>query len=254
MGKRKTSKLTFTLTGIDVEGILQYHYGGDVAGVEQIDGDIEKTTILDLNDDIGVSDILHEKGKISKRSILFLDPHKSEVKLWGNMLDLTSQGPLPRFTNMPCWWCRNRFSTHPIGCPIRYVQCSDEIEEERIKERFAEMNLSHDSGYDFFETEGIFCTFPCVKAYILDEMSRTKSEKYKISMTLLTLLYQKFFGELIIIPTAGSWRTGANWGGHLTPSEYRASTGLLEYTETVNTHRPYMYSSSNWIRERRIRI
>lgn len=242
------------LSDIVASDVFLHHYGEPEE--EQTPGDEEiQETIIDFgNEDVGIVDLLHEKSKKSKRSIMFLDPHKGQVKFWGIMIDMTANGPLPRYTPKPCWWCRNKFSYHPIGCPVRYNNHKDKgLDKERIEERIAELNISLENGNDFFETEGIFCTFPCVKAYILDQISKTKSPKYKKALTLLTLLYLKLVGVVITIPAAASWKLTTDWGGHMSPHEFRASTGLLEYTETVNTLRPYMFCSSNWIREKRVR-
>jgi len=244
-----------TLHDLVAEEVLFYYYGpGDYDSESSDDGIAE--TILEFGDeDIGITDLLHEKSKKSKRSLMFLDPHKSTVKLWGNMIDVAQGGALPRYTTKPCWWCRSTFNSHPIGCPIRYnPEKSSGSERDRILKRFREANLPLDCGTDFFETEGVFCTFPCVKAYILDQLSRTKSPKYKRALTLLTLLYLKLMGQITIIPTAGTWKVLTEWGGHLTPKEFRATTGLLEYIETVNSRRPYMYSTSTYVQEKRVRV
>jgi hypothetical protein len=85
-------------------------------------------------------------------------------------------------------------------------------------------------------------------------MSKRKSPKYKKAMDLLSLLQYKLFGEIFHIVPSSTWKTTVDWGGHLTPAESRASIGSLEYTETVNNLRPYMFCSSNWIREKKLKI
>lgn len=171
------------------------------------------------------------------------------------MFDFVQNGALPRYTTRPCWWCRNKFSSHPIGCPIIYhPEPKSEEKKLHVLDIFRKSNLPVDNGTDFFETEGLFCTFPCVKAYILDQIARTKSIKYAKALTLLTLLYSKLVGDIAVIPVAPSWKVLIEWGGHLTPQEYRSSMGLLEYIETVNTKRPYMYPSSAYIQEIRVKV
>lgn len=258
--KAKTSRATeskaiIVLHDISAEEVLLFYYGPGHHDSEDSDDGIAETILEFGDEDIGITTLLHEKSKKSKRSIMFLDPHKSTVKLWGNMIDLAQGTALPRYTTKPCWWCRSTFKSHPIGCPIRYnPEKPNGTDRNRILQRFKEANLPLDEGTDFFETEGIFCTFPCVKTYILNELSRTKSPKYKRALTLLTLLYLKLMGKITIIPTAGTWKVLYEWGGHLTPQEYRASTGLLEYIETVNVRRPYMYSTSAYVQEKRLRV
>lgn len=242
------------LSDIIASDVFLHHYGDTEEEQTPESGEIRETIIDFGNEDVRIMDLLHEKSKKSKRSIMFLDPHKAQVKFWGIMIDMTDNGPLPRYSSKPCWWCRNKFSYHPLGCPVRYNNHKNKgLDKERIEERIAELNISLENGNDFFETEGIFCTFPCVKAYILDQISKTKSPKYKKSLTLLTLLYLKLVGNVTTIPTAGSWKLTTDWGGHMTPNEFRSSTGLLEYTETVNTRRPYMFCSSTLVREKRVK-
>jgi len=250
----KSAKSTMViLHELVAEDVLLLHYGIEE---NSSDGESIGETLIEFGDeDLEFTDLLHEKSRKSRRAVMFLDPNKAIVKMWGNMIDVTQNGALPRYTTKPCWWCRGTFNSHPIGCPIRYNPNKPPgRDRDRVLERLKEANLPLDSGTDFFETEGLFCTFPCVKSYILDESSRTKSPKYKRAMTLLTLLYQKLLGEICVIPTAGSWKVLTDWGGHLTPQEFRATTGLLEYTETVNTRRPLMYSSSVYVQEKRVKI
>jgi hypothetical protein len=240
------------LSNIDIiDNILDEKEDGNI--LNEKEDDIQETLVEFNKDDVTIGNLLHEKSKKSKRSIMFLDPHRCKVKFWGTMSDLTLNGPLPRYTNNPCWWCRNKFSSHPIGCPIRYnYQKNSGIDKERIEEVMTDLNLSLENGNDFFETEGMFCTFPCVKAYIIDQIARTKSATYRKALTLLTLLYFKLIGTLEKIPIAGTWKLTTDWGGHMSPLEFRASNGILEYTETVNTKRPYMFCSSNLIKEKRL--
>lgn len=226
------------------------------------DGELPQTYIQDdVNDidkDIPISEILHEK---SKRNLYFLDARKIPNKLWGTMIDVTTNGCLPSSVQKPCWWCRHNFQTRPIGCPLRYnPHKTTGIEKERFDEKSKAAGLDCETN-DFFETEGYFCSFPCCKAYILDQ---TTTVKYKDSAMLLTLLYVKIYGESSltsngrykdsIFPCAPTWKILKDYGGHLTIGEFRSSFGRLEYEPTVNTRRPYMYCSSQYISEKKIKM
>lgn len=241
------SKTQVILRGLDVTKVLLLHYGVSDDGED--DGITE--TVLDY-DEYSINDLLHESGKTSKRSTMFFDPHKGQIKMWAIMADVTENGPLPRRTNKPCWWCRCKFHTSPIGCPVKYTAYGKSTSKTIIR-WFEENNIPLKDRDGWFETEGTFCMFSCVKAYILNELSRTKSPKYKKSLTLLSLLYCKLMGELAVIPRSGTWKTTTEWGGHMSPQEYRASIGPLEYTETINVRRPYMFSTSQYIQERRLK-
>ena len=229
---------------------------------------------LEYDSDIPVTKLLFEK---SKRAYYFLDARKVQNKFWGIMIDVTSNGPLSNTIQKPCWWCRHKFNTVPIGCPIKYnSQKTSGIEKERIEEKFKEAGFPTSTN-DFFETEGCFCSFPCCKSFILDQRG---SVKYKESLTLLSLLFSTLFStekkpvgifsvenkklrikncperslEETDFPAAPSWRLLKEYGGHLTIEEFRATFGKLEYELTVNTRRPYMYSSSQYVSEKKIKL
>jgi len=251
-GKRKAQTFPFTLHNLDVEDILsQYHEQNDSSSEDAI----EESIVNLEEDEIGLSSILHEKDRLSKRATYVLDSFKGNVKYWVNMIDNAQGDALPRYTNKPCWWCRSTFKSHPIGCPLKYYPNikSDTQEKERIEEHFKDANLPIDCGNDYFETDGIFCTFPCAKAYAIDEMKNFRV-KFNNSLTLLTQMHFKIFKEIVVIPTAGSWKLLQDYWGHLTAQEFRAASGLIEYTETINMARPLMYSSGVYIKEKRIKL
>lgn len=241
---RKSINTSFTIQGVDLEALLASHY--NLLEKKSDEG------IIDIGDkDIGITEIMHEK---SKRFIFFLDPNKNKIKYWVNLIDINQNGALPRYTQKPCWWCRSTFKTRPIGCPIEYHSHKSEgLDKKRFEEKLKESNLPTDTN-DFFETEGIFCMFPCVKAYALQQISITKSAKYKKTLTLITSLFLKIFGNISTIPTADTWKVLKDWGGHLTPEQYRSSMGRLHYEETINQRRPYVYSSSLYIKETRVNV
>lgn len=247
MAKRKDNDFKIILNGIDGRQLLLQRYFNFNPFTEDKQENVKEEDMVNF---------LHEKDKKKRRGMYFLDPQRGTVKIWAVMIDFTINGPLPVSTKKPCWSCRSKFTTNPIGCPVKYNPTpKNPVQIARLMERFKEMNHVVDkNNLDFFETEGIFCSFPCVKYYILEQLAKTKSVKYKKALEYLSLLYYKFTGEMLIIQPSPSWNLTVDWGGHLTPSEYRASIGNLEYTETVNVLRPYMFCSSNWIREKKIKL
>ena len=209
---------------------------------------LPQTFVNEEEVDISVNDLMHEK---SKRAYYFLDTRKIQNKFWNIMIDTTMNGSLPSTTTKPCWWCRHSFQTKPIGCPLRYnVNKQNGIEKERFDEKFISADLPIDTN-DFFETEGIFCSFPCCKAYILNQRN---SSKYKESATLLTLLFYIFYNKVADFDPAPSWKLLKDYGGHLTIQEFRSTFGKLAYDETVNIRRPFMFCSSQYIAERKIKL
>jgi hypothetical protein len=55
-----------------------------------------------------------------------------------------------------------------------------------------------------------------------------------------------------IIPFAPTWKIMIDYGGHLTPKEYCESLGIIQYVETVNCKRPFMYPSNVLVQENKI--
>lgn len=255
MGASKTS---FTLKNTNLIQMLvsMYVKAKNIITVEEDN----PSTVIHLDDttedpeDIPISEIMHDR---SKRAHYFLDPRKIRQKNWGVMIDVTENGPLPNSTGKPCWWCRHSFHSMPIGCPLRYHPPttsgqSISIKElrGRFEEKLAKANFTIGKN-DLFETEGYFCSFCCCKAFILSQRGMVK---YKESLALLSLLYQILYGKKPTFPTASTWKVLKEYGGHLTIDEYRASFGQLEYEETVNVVRPYMFCTSQYISEKRIKL
>jgi hypothetical protein len=248
---KKPSPTSFSLPGISAVQVILSGYASHTRKIMVDDDEEALPQTLIGNDeeaDIPITDLLHEK---SKKAYYFLDTRKIQNKYWGNMLDITMNGALPSSTNKPCWWCRCPFKTRPIGCPLVYHSHKKEgIDKERLEEKFKNANIALDKN-DFFETEGCFCSFPCCKAFILNQRNSTK---YKEAAALLSLLFYTLYKRKDELPAAPSWKTLKDYGGHLTIQEFRASFGKLEYEETVNNRRPYMFCSSQYISEKRLKL
>lgn len=237
---------TFTLKNIDIPALLLKN--GYVPQKQELEVFDDEHHILEEGDDkhvTNISDLMHEK---STKYITIIDPAKNSIKMWITMIDFVREGFLPISTNLPCWWCRGNFDTSPIGCPIRY--CSDNTPakiKKRVIEKLELANLPTDTS-DFFETEGIFCSFPCCKAYII---SQKGSPIYKESHTLLTLMYYKLYGKYVRIRSAAPFYIIDTWGGHLTLKEFRDSHCQLTYKITPNIKRPFMCSTGMYIEEKK---
>lgn len=199
-----------------------------------------------------------QSARKNKRSMIFMNQHKNQTRMYAVMIDIVQNGALPRMTNKPCWWCRSSFSSIPVGCPIRYNKNTPgSIEAQRFDEYLKSLNIASDGSNDFFETEGLFCTLSCAKAYALDQLQRTSCPRYKDSLTLLNLIRHKSMAvesvNDIAIPAAPSWKMIDEWGGHLTPREFRESFGLVEYKDTINMRRPLLYSTAQYFQEKKIK-
>ena len=140
-----------------------------------------------------------------------------------------------------CFWCRHRFTTLPIGCPLRYlpsqvvrtiVSKSDDC-SYLIKENIQESlcgNHTETVRKAYFETDGIFCSFNCVLAFVNDNAHKSR---YRQSKTLLANMYAAAIGTSATqIQPAPSWRLLAEYGGHMSIDEFRQTFNKVEYTES----------------------
>lgn len=141
----------------------------------------------------------------------FYDPQKNQNTFALTMSNLMTNTVLPLRTNYPCWWCKYDFSNSPIGIPIRYH-----------------------TDTDVFDTEGIFCSFSCCKAFMLD------NPHYKKYLTLLYLLNLKLRGvnvntrDTVTIKKSPHWKLLEKWGGPLSITEFRNSIVDSQYYATPN--------------------
>jgi hypothetical protein len=181
----------------------------------------------------------------SKKTVVFQDPSKSPQKLWITMYDLHGSS-LPMSTSKKCHNCHHGFKSSPIGLPLRYVVPKTKEEIDKARERFRSMNVTSET-FEYFETEGYYCSFPCVKNAILEK----DSVKYRSSLSLLNLLYYKMYGKETLIPRAPGFEMLNEYGGYMNIEEFRGSFGVLDLRELPNLRRPFMFSSSSYILEKK---
>ena len=152
-----------------------------------------------------------------------------------------SKRPLQKL-NINCWWCKHIIPSdvHPIGCPVKYYKkdISKNIEE------------------DFFETDGIFCSFNCTLSYI-NEVS-VHNIRYRESGGLLYILYKKIFNCFppnMDIKAALDWKLLKIFGGIMNIEEFRNSFQKLDnlslnYIKTQGTKNINVKQTSfNYIEE-----
>jgi hypothetical protein len=248
--KKKPSKYVFTLKNIDIE---------------KID---EKYGIIDKKLDSGVNITkLTELSELEKsnNTISFLDESKRLYNCNISMIDINSSKEINSESSNKynCFWCRHFFTNQPIGCPISYISNKitksyfSEISKENysIKENITKSKLIKynntvknknipfiftslkDKTYsnfninkerDYYDIDGIFCSFNCCKAYIKDNKHNILYEKSDI---LLTKLYNDIINndktkakddiKNIEINPAPHWRLLIEYGGNLDINKFR---------------------------------
>ena len=141
------------------------------------------------------------------------------VKMYSCCDEMNKAKEIPSQTDVYCWWCRHSIPEdwHPLGCPVKFVKKDNKTTFE-----------------EYFETDGIFCSFNCALAYINVEMRF--NIRYRESGGLLQLLYKKLLGVDGQFSPALDWRLLKKYGGCLSISEFR-STFQEANMMTVNTQK-----------------
>ena len=232
-------KRTFTLKTLDVASINSKYGLVIISNIEKESENSSKTTkIADI-----ISDLEH--------SISFLDENKKNYNTSVTMVEVVQNQMLPTSTDIHCYWCRHFFVTHPIGCPVKYVNST--IEKSYIshitKDRYyMRENLTNEKmnavlneqipnisilpiKNDYYLTDGIFCSFNCVLAFIKDN---NHDLFYKDSYSLLHSMYYHFTSTYSKITAAPHWRLLKTYGGQLTIDEFRKSFNSINYEFMFN--------------------
>lgn len=187
-----SKKLTFILCNIDINNIDRKYNINIQSNISDINCSMHKTNINDLQyNNSNVYSYLDEAKKTKKCSITMSD----------NLGSL-----LPKKTDISCHWCRHRFSSIPIGCPIK----------------------KNDNEYI---VDGIYCSFNCVLAFIDSTNNYLYNDSYRLLNNMYYETFNKYMGELM---RASSWKLLKEYGGNKTIDEFRDNFNKIEYTELNN--------------------
>lgn len=238
---KKLGKHIFILQDIDSEFIFKKY--GIVLNInlnsKQIQNPENITKITDLPSD-----------NTQPLIISFLSESKSIVKCNVVMIDISNKN-IDSIKGIDCYWCRYPFDTQPIGCPIKYISNQlvktyySEISKDKytIKENITNkktknINLkkSPENGEDkrlnvvnndYYETDGIFCSFNCCKAFINDNKHKAI---YDDSNRLLIQMYNQIFGTKINhIKEADNWRLLEKAGGFIKINKFKENFNHVNY-------------------------
>lgn len=229
----KKSKYYFTLPQLNTPKIHKLY------NIESPRANVAKTTNIQhldsANQNIGTISFLDE----SKRS------HLCNV----SMIDFNRLHNINN-TNVSynCFWCRHPFNTYAIGCPIRYIphQAKKEyyshiskdtynITENITTKRKDQLENTDDDlqdvtveQRDYYQTDGVFCSFNCCKAYIDDNIH---NDMYRSSNMLLIKMYRDIVRDKIsqCINPAPHWRVLKAYGGHVNINKFRNNFDKLDY-------------------------
>jgi hypothetical protein len=244
MPKKPINKYIFSLIGVNIEKIDQ-KYGIGISSNFTENNNIPKnsTKITDLDTIKKTPDI-----------VSFLDESKRIHKCSISMIDYSSNEEIST-KKYKCFWDKNFMpdGVQPIGCPIKYVasraiktyysEISKDkytISEQITDKRYNDLENRDDKRItldkkDYYETDGIFCSFNCCMAYI-DAPENKHNPLYRYSETLLLKMYNKLvssdtkYNVPEILP-APHWRLLEEFGGHLTIEQFRETFNKVEYKD-----------------------
>lgn len=165
-----------------------------------------------------------------------------------------------------CWWDRNQICNDivPLSLPLKYVpsytenkilhnslinmsekleyKMNDNVElNDKDKHKiFLDRNIitkkekNQNIDYidnDYYEGEGIFCSFNCMISYLKEVQSH--NIKYKNCSMLILKMYKDIFGYYPkeIIMEAPSWKMLNEYGGDLSLLEFRKCFQMITYKE-----------------------
>jgi len=223
-------KYIFVISNIDLDGI-DNKYG------------LSNTTFF--NNTTKISEL--NKEKIKKTTITYTDEIKKIHNCHVVMIDINSSKSVTEF-KYNCYWCRHPFNTVSLGCPIKYIpkqvikQYYSNISKDTytIKENVSSTQIIPtdkkiiSDEREYYETDGIFCSFNCCLAFIIDNKH---VRLYDDSESLLLKMYNEVNEtkeveskvEEVVINPAPHWRLLEQYGGYLSIHEFRENFNKVEY-------------------------
>jgi hypothetical protein len=233
MTKGSIKKYLFILKDINIDKINSTY------GIK-IDQDGEENKVP-IDEDITTKLSELTTSKHTPIIISFLDESKNSHACNVSMIDFNSKMNV-NLLRYHCYWCKHPFETKPVGCPIKYVSSKaikkyyshitkdtytikEDITHDR-RENLKEDNINVNT-FEYYETDGVFCSFNCAKSYIDDNKH---VRMYDQSDILLKKMYSEMIcAKIVCISPAPHWRTLDHYGGHLNIIKFRESFNNIDY-------------------------
>jgi hypothetical protein len=266
--KRKSSKYIFTLTNVNTEKVDQL-YG------------IKLTSNITINHEqpnntTNLTELCDNTIDKTLQTISFLDESKKIYKCKVSMIDFRSGNEIVS-NKYNCYWCRHKFSSIPIGCPIEYISNNivknyhSEVSKDNyvirqnmtkskynffmkksftftsIKEKTCNLTVDNEN---YYMCDGIFCSFNCAKAFIIENKH---NRLYELSNMLLTKLYTDItcLKDININP-APSWRLLEEYGGDLNINQFRENFNKVTYEYHGIIKNPIVFKAIGSLYEEKI--
>ena len=176
-------------------------------------------------------------SSIQKEPIVtVINKEKTKLKTFITMEDFSTKQCLPTSTIVPCFYCRRKFDTVPIGIPIDFHPSVyvDKNDPKRIKKLTTKetTTLNDDSTVklDYFDVDGIVCSFNCIFAFIDENPSHLYTKTPYLVPQMYKMIFGKFPSEQIF--KSPSWRLRKEYGGVLSDEEFVKNLQTLKFTDT----------------------
>ena len=257
--QKKNKKYTFTLKNVDMDEIEEKYNLSFISNIYNPSNnslnnnlEIKQNNFNNFSNLTQIEDLKKEKIKFFS----YLDETKKLHKCHVTMIDFKSKQTLKSYN---CFWCRHNIPSHilPLGCPIKYVHSKviksykSEISKDTytIKEDICEndsinKNELEKINKNYYLTDGVFCSFGCVKSFIKQNIS---NPLYNNSNQLLLRLYNDIHNisitsikENFEISQAPSWRLLKTYGGHLSINEFRKGLNTINWIEEGHSEPNYI--------------
>lgn len=162
------------------------------------------------------NDIVVQQNYLPKDIIQSTIHRYKQINILKAYQNATTTGEWIKKTDVNCWWCCHKFNNPPLALPYKY-----------------------DNLTETFYVTGIFCSFPCMKAYNIYD---TKCSINTLRGTYISKMYMKMGGKfpLIAAPPRCCLKM---FGGSMTINEFRdtkkQSTYIL-YESTLVYNTPHV--------------
>ncbi len=242
MPPKKRGNSTFLLDPIDIPALLLTYGIAPITAPEPNVTQPDFTPLVGgLRSSLSTANLLDADGGVSNATHTTMSLGDVSRHMAITMMDAMTGKSL--ITDC-CYWCRHTFDTVAIGCPLRYVpnavqkMCQSEVTKEVYAVRqsvpstvhiptSSPLTLQHN---DYYETDGVFCSFNCCLAFINDNVH---NPLYTQSTTLLMQMYARTHALTSadrLVP-APHWRLLDVYGGNLTLADFRANFNRHSYVD-----------------------
>jgi hypothetical protein len=218
------------LKNIDLEKVHKKYNIKLSSNITENNNDSNSTTRIDVT--------------IKNNNVSFLDESKKVINCRVTMLDKNGK-EINTLSGYKCFWCRNKFSTDSLGCPIKYIPkryyeiynskitndisiindiVGDDINKEVLEDKIVSP--------DIYICDGIFCSFNCILAYINEN---SNNPMYENSRLLLNNIYSKINNTFNFkITPAPHWRMLKEYGGVMDIKTFRQNFNKFIFKNTGN--------------------